>query len=181
MTRGKQIVALIFSTTIGIVLISQHPIFNVYASKSSPYDSGYNHGCSDAQISNPSDRYINQPEKGPSFHTGEFMSGYNDGLDSCSGGGGSNFQGSDSGGRASFVYASDDNDCKFGPGNCGPGSCYARGVEDGKYNDFGDSFKIDPSKDCDAGEFFPRYYEGFIDGCMSAGKSREICEKFTDK
>jgi hypothetical protein len=33
-------------------------------------------------------RYINQPEKGPSFHTEEFMSGYNDGFNSCEGGGG---------------------------------------------------------------------------------------------
>ena len=33
-------------------------------------DSGFNHGCDDAEISNPDDRYINQPEKGPSFHTG---------------------------------------------------------------------------------------------------------------
>jgi hypothetical protein len=35
----------------------------------------------DAKISNPDDRYINQPEKGPSFHTNEFMRGYNDGYD----------------------------------------------------------------------------------------------------
>ena len=61
------------------------------------------------------------------------------------------------------VYAGgsdDDSKCKFGEGYCSPGSCYARGVEDGKNNDFGDYFKIDPSRDCDAGEFFPRYYEG---------------------
>ena len=35
-----------------------------YAS-SDAYDSGYNHGCDDAGISDPDDRYINQPEKGP--------------------------------------------------------------------------------------------------------------------
>jgi hypothetical protein len=29
-----------------------------------PYDSGYSHGCSDAKISNLSERYINQPGKG---------------------------------------------------------------------------------------------------------------------
>jgi hypothetical protein len=45
-----------------------------------PYDSGYDHGCDDAKISDLSDRYINQPEKGPSFHTDEFMNGYNDGY-----------------------------------------------------------------------------------------------------
>jgi hypothetical protein len=48
-----------------------------------PYRSGYNHGCSDAKISDSSKRYINQPGKGPSFHTSEFMRGYNDGFESC--------------------------------------------------------------------------------------------------
>ncbi len=48
-----------------------------------PYRSGYNHGCSDAKISDPSKRYINQPGKGPSFHTSEFMRGYDDGYESC--------------------------------------------------------------------------------------------------
>jgi len=51
---------------------------------SDPYDSGYGHGCNDAGISDPSDKYINQPEKGPSFHTGTFMQGYYDGYDACS-------------------------------------------------------------------------------------------------
>lgn len=49
-----------------------------------PYDSGYDHGCKDAGISDASDRYINQPEKGASFHTSEFMNGYNTGISSCS-------------------------------------------------------------------------------------------------
>jgi hypothetical protein len=61
------------------------------ASTKSPYESGYDHGCNDADISNPNDRYINQPEKGPSFHTDEFMRGYNNGYNACS-------QGSTSGG-----------------------------------------------------------------------------------
>jgi hypothetical protein len=50
------------------------------------HTSGYNHGCSDAQISNPSDRYINQPEKGSSFHSDAFMQTYNEGFGACSGG-----------------------------------------------------------------------------------------------
>jgi hypothetical protein len=54
------------------------------ASSGSPYDSGYNHGCDDARISDYSDRYINQDEKGPSFHTPEFMNGYNAGVSACS-------------------------------------------------------------------------------------------------
>lgn len=43
-----------------------------------PYDSGYEDSCDDARISDPSERYYNQPEKGPSFHTNAFNSGYND-------------------------------------------------------------------------------------------------------
>ena len=31
-----------------------------YAGGKSPYESGYDHGCDDARISDPSDRYINQ-------------------------------------------------------------------------------------------------------------------------
>lgn len=50
---------------------------------SDPYDSGYDHGCDDAGLLDPSDRYINQPEKGPSFHTDAFMHGYYDGYDAC--------------------------------------------------------------------------------------------------
>jgi hypothetical protein len=57
---------------------------NAYASGDSPYDSGYNHGCDDAGLSS-SDRYINEPGKGPSFHTDEFMSGYHDGFQECGG------------------------------------------------------------------------------------------------
>lgn len=56
--------------------------------RGSRYDSGYDHGCDDAGISDPDDRYINLPEKGPAFHTGEFMQGYDDGFNACSGGGG---------------------------------------------------------------------------------------------
>ena len=64
---------------------------SVYAS-SNAYDSGYDHGCDDAGISDPSDRYYNQPEKGPSFHTDAFNNGYDKGFDACSGndGGGNN-------------------------------------------------------------------------------------------
>jgi hypothetical protein len=45
---------------------------------------GYDHGCSDAGISDPSYRYINEPGKGPSDHTDAFMNGYNTGISSCS-------------------------------------------------------------------------------------------------
>ena len=48
-----------------------------------PYKSGYSHGCSDAKISDSSKRYINQPGKGPGYHTNEFLKGYNDGFEKC--------------------------------------------------------------------------------------------------
>lgn len=46
------------------------------ASSKSPYESGYDHGYNDAQLFYPSEQYINQPGKGPEFHTSEFMDGY---------------------------------------------------------------------------------------------------------
>lgn len=55
----------------------------VYATSNPPYDSGYNHGCNDARIADPSNRYINQPGKEPSFHTDLFMQGYYDGNNAC--------------------------------------------------------------------------------------------------
>ena len=47
--------------------------------------SGYNRGCIDAQIPNPSERYINQFKNGPSFHSHAFMQAYKEGFDACSG------------------------------------------------------------------------------------------------
>jgi hypothetical protein len=78
-----------FTLCFAILLVGTLSILQmqpVTGSSKSPYDSGYDHGCDDARISDPSDRYINQPEKGPSFHTNEFMSGYNAGYNACSGG-----------------------------------------------------------------------------------------------
>jgi hypothetical protein len=76
---------IIITLVIGVAIL-QHPptMTQVYASNISPYNSGYSHGCEDAIISNVSERYINQPGKGPSFHTEEFMSGYNNGFNACS-------------------------------------------------------------------------------------------------
>jgi hypothetical protein len=49
------------------------------------YNFGYNYGCDDAGISDKADRYINKPEAEPSLNSDEFMHGYNDGFDTCSG------------------------------------------------------------------------------------------------
>ncbi len=68
-----------------LYILLSAPLISVQAS--SAYDSGYNHGCSDAG-KDSSDKYINQDEKGPSFHTSEFMDGYNAGYSNCNNGGG---------------------------------------------------------------------------------------------
>lgn len=57
---------------------------NTKQNKPSPYESGYAHGCSDAKISDPSKQYINQPGKGPTYHTDQFMDGYYNGFNVCS-------------------------------------------------------------------------------------------------
>ena len=78
---------LIFPLILTVMTISVVTLIPLsYASQDNPYESGYDHGCDDAGISDPSERYINQPGKGPSFHTGSFMNGYNDGFDACSDG-----------------------------------------------------------------------------------------------
>jgi hypothetical protein len=84
MFQSKQIVTLMVAIIISLILSTQQAMFTVFASESSPYNSGYDHGCDDAGISDPDDRYINQPDKGPSHHTGVFMQGYDDGFDRCS-------------------------------------------------------------------------------------------------
>jgi len=52
--------------------------------KKTAFNSGYTHGCSDAKIQNDSERYIDQPGKGPIYHTSDFMDGYYQGFDYCS-------------------------------------------------------------------------------------------------
>src|SRR5215510_942636 len=73
-----------------IVIAAAVTAFSIFVSISpsfastDTYNSGHHYGCDDAGISDPSDRYINQPGKGPSFYTNEFMDGYNDGFYQCS-------------------------------------------------------------------------------------------------
>ena len=86
--NGPLPIRILVLAAIGLLAPQQMPILQVNASSDSPYKSGYDHGCDDASISDPSERYINQPEKGPSFHTEEFMSGYYDGFNACSDGAG---------------------------------------------------------------------------------------------
>jgi hypothetical protein len=68
---------------VSVLGLQMHQV-DALSSTKSPFESGYNHGCNDSRISNFSDRYINQPGKGPSFHTDEFMRGYDTGYNDCS-------------------------------------------------------------------------------------------------
>ena len=87
---------IIFGSTVFIFLILSVTTGSSGYASNDVYDSGYDHGCSDAEISNPNDRYLNQPEKGPSFHTDTFVLGYNDGFDACSKGTNDNLSSSSS-------------------------------------------------------------------------------------
>jgi|ERR1051325_5737632 hypothetical protein len=80
-----------FVITASLIVISAVylGIFHNAIAKETPYQAGYDHGCDDAKVSKADARYINQPDKGPSFHTQEFMSGYNAGFSACSDGGSS--------------------------------------------------------------------------------------------
>jgi hypothetical protein len=123
----------------------------VQLSAISPYDSGYNHGCDDAGISDSSDYYINQPKKGPAYHTDEFMDGYYAGFDSCSG---------------------SSNISLVNPSGGEQVSCYDRGFIDGEDYPF-NQVTYDRCGD--------DYYHGFLQGCMSVeGNDRDICESATD-
>jgi hypothetical protein len=82
------VLAMSFLTIMLMLSIYAGQVQLAYASGESPFESGYNHGCDDARITNPSDRYINQPGKGPNYHTPEFMRGYNAGYYGCPGSGG---------------------------------------------------------------------------------------------
>ena len=80
----------IYKATVSVLTAIILVYFMMFASDSAEsstteaYDFWYDHGCDDAGIADPSDRYINQPGKGPSFHTNEFMDGYDDGFVACS-------------------------------------------------------------------------------------------------
>jgi hypothetical protein len=81
-----------------VILVGSISITSVYASSDDPYDSGYSHGCDDADL-DADDRYINEPGKGPSHHTERFMDGYNAGFDDCRNGDSNGNDGSSSSGR----------------------------------------------------------------------------------
>ena len=113
-----------------------------------------------ADISDPDNRYINQPEKGPSFHTDEFMDGYDNGYVECS-----DVSNPDSSGRNDELAEWID-------------SCRNAGYDDGQNGPFSEP-TYDHCGDEKGGD--DAYYNGFIDGCMSVeGNTRDVCESATD-
>ena len=70
------------STDPGALFDKQNAISEIVKSGNT---SGYDRGCIDARIPNPSERYINQSKNGPSFHSNAFMQTYTEGFDACSG------------------------------------------------------------------------------------------------
>jgi hypothetical protein len=56
-------------------------------------------------------------------------------------------------------------------------SCYDAGYDDGQNNPFNHG-TYDHCADEDRGD--QAYYDGFIDGCMAADNSKDICEQATD-
>jgi hypothetical protein len=79
--------AVIFFTLMLTTSLLAPQLHSANAGGNSAYEAGRDHGCDDARLS-PSDRYINEPGKGPNNHTPEFMSGYRDGFQNCGSGGG---------------------------------------------------------------------------------------------
>lgn len=77
-------ILLIFMMMVLALGIQTHTVNATVNVIKSPFEVGYGHGCSDAGITDFTDRYINQPGKGPSFHTEEFMRGYDTGFNACS-------------------------------------------------------------------------------------------------
>lgn len=146
--------AFLCSLLLVLLLILQTQLTS--ASSISPYDSGYDHGCDDADISDPDDKYINQPGKGPGFHTKEFMRGYDEGYNACWSG-------------SSDFYVSNGKD-----------GCFGAGYEDGR----NEPFDLDMYDKCGGSSGGPGdngYHNGFIAGCLSVkGNTAENCEESTD-
>jgi hypothetical protein len=166
MLQNKQIMALIIAIVTSLTLSTQTVKFDVFASESSPYDSGYDHGCDGAGISDPDERYINQPDTGQSHHTGAFMQGYDDGFDACSFSAPPDQEQQEQSQQSINVIENAQD-------------CYDAGYEDGHdfpfdggANDFCRQFTDDQGNP---------YYTGFIDACMSVeGNTIDVCESASD-
>ena len=83
--RNKKALYFVFGNIFFISIIFAVTTGSRIYAFSNAYYSGFDYGCADAGISDPDDRYINQPGKGPAFHTISFMNGYKEGFYFCTG------------------------------------------------------------------------------------------------
>ena len=66
------------------VLTLYFPV-SIQSNLASAQSDGYTHGCSDGKISNPNQRYLNQPGNGPENQNEEFRNEYIKGFNDCYG------------------------------------------------------------------------------------------------
>ena len=59
---------------------------NFTFAQSASESTGYNHGCSDGKISDPNQRFLNQPGNGPENQNEQFRNDYIKGFNDCYGG-----------------------------------------------------------------------------------------------
>jgi hypothetical protein len=109
--------------TLFVVAVSGVSLEPASASSKSPYESGYDHGCDDSELK-AEDRYINEPGKGASFHTDEFMDGYRTGYQECKEG--------------------NSNDSEKEPNSSVNSDCFSEGYNDGRDN----PFSLEKYRDC---------------------------------
>jgi len=82
--HDKKSLYFVCGSILSMFMVSVIAVDSLGHASSGAYDLGYDHGCADAGVSDPEDRYINQPGKGPAFHSNRFMEGYNYGFAACS-------------------------------------------------------------------------------------------------
>ena len=78
----KRILTISLLTAMSLIAV---PGIAVVKGSGGDYQSGYNHGVSDAHTSDTRNWYILQPVKGFAFHTHDFIVGYVDGFCSIAG------------------------------------------------------------------------------------------------
>ena len=164
-----------------LAVLSPAYITSIYAV--GPYDSGYDHGCDDAKIAEYSDRYINQPGKGPISHTYDFMRGYYDGNSDCSE---SNENDNDDNNKGSFEPTEEDNGLKLIvglsfepdsiPSNYDELYFSINGVEQKSHMDIWDAIYPDEGG---IDTYFERTYH-LAENSVETGESVEVCAIIKD-
>jgi hypothetical protein len=174
-TRYFQYYLVVFIVTLlSVASLNVYQAELVNASSKSPHESGFDHGCDDADISDPDERYINQPEKGPSFHTDEFMDGYDSGFNSCSGDNDGSERASSDGSSSSSGYSLTVTVTSH------PFGASAVDIDILTENGYRDSKKVSTAGDATASFDIPSNQGTSVEVCVDAGLLHfENCKKYT--